>query len=184
MNGSGNHPGRSSPLTTPHDLMTNPLSSLRHLAGLALLLIVPMSPLQAQSESTPAPEMESFFEALVSDFEAREVFAIDAKSLALTLGLSLGWPVSESGVTEALGSEFRFGEIALFLRCDGEVPCVVSEEGAHVEITRATAEQPDHVELRLMVSRTLDASVAREFGTVNLVRSAEGWRLADGTESR
>lgn len=162
--------------------MTNPLVSCRRLAGLALLLIAPAAPLHAQSEAETPPAVESFLEALAKDFETREVFAIDAKSIALTLGLSLGWPVSESGVTEALEGDYRIGELGNFLYCDGEVPCVIIADGAHVEVTRATAEDPDQVQLRLMVSRTLEASVAREFGTVHLVRSGDEWQVVQGNQ--
>lgn len=162
--------------------MTDTLATLRRIAGLSLLLAAPASALQAQAEPAQPPQMESFFEALAADFETRDVFAVDAKSLALTLGLSLRWPVSESGVTEALGSEYRFGELGLFLSCEGDVPCVMTSAGSHVEVTRATTDEPGHVQLRLMVSSTQDASVAREFNTVNLVHSDDGWRIVEGNQ--
>lgn len=160
--------------------MKTHLAPLLRIAGLTLALVVSTLPLQAQSE--PAPALDSFFAALGSELESREVFAIDAKSVALTLGVSLGWPVSEDGVAEALGSAYQYGEIRVFLACEGGKPCIVADDGSHIEVTRAGSEEAGHVELRLTITRTVDGSVAREFDTLNLMRSDDGWRVVEGSD--
>lgn len=147
-------------------------------ACLALLLVVPSGAVSGQ-----APGLAPFFDALDSELEAHDVFAIDGASVVGVLGSGLGWTVTEEDVDASLGSKYRTGRLFLFLACEADTPCIVAAGGSHAELTRASMEEGSgRVELLFLLRKTDEGEqgvVLRRL-PVTLVPLNGEWRVIGG----
>ena len=143
--------------------------------GIAFFLSAPAGIASGQTPSLP-----SFFDALASELDARDVSAVDGASVARVLGSGLGWTVAEGDIKATLGARYRLGQLFRFLACEAGHPCVLATAGSHVKLVSASSgEESPNVELRFDLSSTDEdkSGVFLRFLHVSLAPSDGAWRV-------
>lgn len=137
-----------------------------------------LAPGALAAQEADEPDVVSFFSAIASGFSEADVFAVDAQSFAIGLGMHLSGALTADTVEDLLGPEFRYGPIDRWVSCEGQVPCQMAYPGTHVSLLRVTpGDEPGEMVLRLARTGGADGSVWRTFGSLR-VRQVEGrWRL-------